>query len=310
MSATYYIGVDGSGPSRAALRWGVRRAAERDAAVVLVNTVDEEWGLVGRDAAAAAEAQARELLAEESDRVSALHTGIRLTTRIVHGGTAWALAALPSPEDLLIVGTHKTGFLRGRVLGSRSVQIASAARCSVAIVPDTTLDSRHDVVVGVDGTEGCLAAVRQGALEADRLDQDLLLVYAPPAALRSDSSRSELSRATTNRADPVDDRSSQTARLMHNAAAVAAATSSRITVRRRVARRDPAEALLDASFDAALLILGVSSRHGENTLIGSVTHDVLMNINVPVLIARGTAVSGGSASLASPASVIGAPSVQ
>ncbi|MGO4782228.1 universal stress protein [Cryobacterium sp. W22_MBD10_FK3] len=293
MSATYYIGVDGSGPSRAALRWGVRRAAERKAAVVLVNTVDDEWGLVGRDAAADAERQARDLLLEESARVADLQTGVPLTTRIVHGGTAWALAKLPSPEDLLIVGTHKTGFLRGRVLGSRSVQIASAARCSVAIVPDTTLDSRHDVVVGVDGSDGCLSAVRMGAQEADRLDQDLLLVYAPPGLPRSESSRTESG----------EERSPQTARLMQNAAAVAASTASRITVRRRVAHRDPAEALLDASFDAALLILGVSARHGETTLIGSVTHDVLMNINVPVLIARGVAASSDAPSYASTASV-------
>ncbi|MCU1446776.1 universal stress protein [Cryobacterium sp.] len=286
MTATYYIGVDGSGPSRAALRWGVRRAAERTAAVVLVNTVDDEWGLVGRDAAADAERQARELLVEESERVQALHTGVPLSTRIVHGGTAWELARLPQPEDLLIVGTHKTGFLRGRVLGSRSVQIASAARCSVAIVPDTTLESRHDVVVGVDGSDGCIAAVRIGAQEADRLDQDLLLVYAPPG-----------------RSDAVDERNPHTARLLMSAAAVATATADRITVRRRVAHRDPAEALLDASFDAALLVLGVSARHGDHALIGSVTHDVLMNINVPVLIARGTGSISDAAALAATANV-------
>jgi nucleotide-binding universal stress UspA family protein len=271
MNATYYIGVDGSGPSRAALRWGVRRAAERGAAVVLVNTVDDEWGLVGRDAAADAERQAVALLGEESARVAALGTGVPLTTRVVHGGTAWELARLPRPEDLLIVGTHKTGFLRGRVLGSRSVQIASAAKCSVAIVPDTTLDSRHDVVVGVDGSDGTFAAVRAGAREADRLDQDLLLVYAP-----------------SGRSDAAEERDPQSARLLLSAATVASATADRITVRRRVAHRDPAEALLDASFDAALLILGVSNRHADHALIGSVTHDVLMNINVPVLIARGT----------------------
>jgi len=282
MTATYYIGVDGSGPSRAALRWGVRRAAGRDATVVLVNTVDDEWGRIGRDAAADAEHQAKELLAEESDRVQALHTGVALSTRIVHGGTAWELARLPRPEDLLIVGTHKTGFLRGRVLGSRSVQIASAARCSVAIVPDTTLESRHDIVVGVDGTDGCLPAVQMGAQEASRLDQDLLLVYAPGA-----------------RADAADDHNPQSARVLLTAAAVASATEPRITVRRRVAHRDPAEALLDASFDAALLILGVSTRHGERALIGSVTHDVLMNINVPVLIARGTGTTNSSGALTS-----------
>jgi nucleotide-binding universal stress UspA family protein len=284
MTSTYYIGVDGSGPSRAALRWGVRRAAERGAAVVLVNTVDDEWGLVGRDAAAAAERQARELLAEESERVAALRSGVTLTTRIVHGGTAWELARLPQPEDLLIVGTHKTGFLRGRVLGSRSVQIASAARCSVAIVPDTTLESRRDVVVGVDGSDGCLPAVTVGAAEADRLDQDLLLVYAPPG-----------------QPEASDERSPHTTRILFEAALVAANTAPGITVRRRVAHRDPAEALLDASFDAALLILGVSTRHADHALIGAVTHDVLMNINVPVLISRGTGQVADSAALASAA---------
>jgi len=303
VTATYYIGVDGSGPSRAALRWGVRRAAERNASVVLVNTVDDEWGLVGRDAAAQAERQAKELLAEESSRVTALRTGVDLSTRIVHGGTAWALARLPNPEDLLIVGTHKTGFLRGRVLGSRSVQIASAARCSVAIVPDTTLDSRQNVVVGVDGTSGSLPAVRLGAQEADRLGQDLLLVHAPPGAQRSDSARSEPARSEYSRGEQTDDRSPQTVRLMQHATAVATSTASGITVRRRVAHREPAEALLDASFDAALLILGVSNRHGEATLIGSVTHDVLMNINVPVLIARGAAATQEFPELVSSATV-------
>jgi nucleotide-binding universal stress UspA family protein len=296
MTATYYIGVDGSGPSQAALRWGVRRAAERGAGVVLVNTVDDEWGLVGRDAAAAAEQQARALLAEESDRVAAGHPGVTLTTRIVHGGTAWELARLPRPEDLLIVGTHKTGFLRGRVLGSRSVQIASAARCSVAIVPDTTLESRHDVVVGVDGSDGCLPAVRIGAQEADRLDQDLLLVYAPPPAAGPHA-------APAGRGEVSDERSPHNVRVLSEAALVAADTAARITIRRRVAHRDPADALLDASFDAALLVLGVSERHGDHPLIGSVTHDVLMNINVPVLISRGTGSVARSASLATAASV-------
>jgi nucleotide-binding universal stress UspA family protein len=300
MTATYYIGVDGSGPSQAALRWGVRRAAAHGAGVVLVNTVDDEWGLVGRDAAAAAEHQARALLAEESDRVASLQAGVTLTTRIVHGGTAWELARLPRPEDLLIVGTHKTGFLRGRVLGSRSVQIASAARCSVAIVPDTTLESRHDVVVGVDGSDGSLAAVRIGAQEADRLDQDLLLVYAPQHTAPPPTA---LPNALPRRGEALDDRSPHSARVLSEAALVAADSAARITVRRRVAHRDPADALLDASFDAALLVLGVSARHGDHPLIGSVTHDVLMNINVPVLISRGAGATTGFASLAAAARV-------
>lgn len=272
---TYYVGVDGSGPSRAAVRWGLRRAAERDAAVVFVHVVDDEWGLVGHDYAEEAERRAVELLDAEVTCARALADGPNVSTRILHGSPSWELAGLPTSDDLLIIGTHRTGFLRGRVLGSRSVQIASAARSSVAIVPDTTFDSRRGVVVGVDRFDGSMPAVARGAQEAERLGQELLLVHAPPSLARTPGSADVLE--STEAAQ----------RLLLNAAAMAAAAAPGITVHRRVARRPPAEALLDASSDASLLVLGVSHpRHGTQTLIGSVTHDVLMNINVPVLIAR------------------------
>jgi nucleotide-binding universal stress UspA family protein len=275
----YFIGVDGSGPSRAALRWGLHRAAEDGSPVVLVHVVDDEWGLVGHDYAEDAERQADALLAEEAANAGALAAGVEIRTRVLHGSPWWELAGLPDAEDLLIIGTHKTGFLRGRVLGSRSVQVASAARSSVAIVPDAVIEARRGVVVGVDRFDGSIPAVARGAREALRLGQELLLVHAPPTPPRAQGA-AELP-ASTEAAQQV----------LVNAAAAATAAAPGVTVHRRLVRRAPAEALLDTSYDAALLVLGVSHpRQGAQSLIGSVTHDVLMNINVPVLIARG----GGS----------------
>lgn len=275
MSGDYFIGVDGSGPGRAALRWGMQRAAEHGAAVVLVHVVDDEWGLVGQDYAEEALRQTVALLAEEAGNAHAIADGVDISTRILHGSPSWELAGLPSPGDLLIIGTHKTGFLRGRVLGSRSVQMVSAARSSVAIVPDSATSSRRGVVVGVDRFDGSMPAVARGAREAMSLGQELLLVHAPPSPPRT--ARSADLPASTEAAQL----------LLANAAAAASAAAPGVVVHRRLVHRAPAEALLDASYDASLLVLGVSHpRSATQTLIGSVTHDVLMNINVPVLVAR------------------------
>ena len=289
MTATYYLGVDASEPSRAAVRWGLRRAVERNAAVELVHVVDDEWGQLGHSYAQEANRRATELLADELTSALVLNPALRISTRMLRGGPSWELAALPTPDDLLIIGTHKTGVLHGRVLGSRSVQIASAARSSVAIVPDTPHETRRGVVVGVDRFEGSTSAVACAAWEAQELGQDLLLVHAQPN--RTGSAEAQGTPDAQGKAEDQGSAHTEAGdegqRLLLAAAEIAAVTAPSVTVRRHSARSLPAEALLDASHDASLLVLGVSHpRRDGQALIGSVTHDVLMNINVPVLIAR------------------------
>ncbi|MDJ0322557.1 universal stress protein [Cryobacterium sp. PH31-AA6] len=271
---TCYVGADGSGPSRAAIRWALARAAGDGSTVVLVHVVDDEWGLLGGGYAAEAERRGRDVLDVELAEAGRRHAGVDVGARVVRGSPAWTLAGLPTAHDLLVIGTHKTGFLHGRVLGSRSVQMASAAACSVAVIPDTTFDTRRGVVVGVDRFEGSAAAVVRGAREAARLGQELLLVHAPPVSHPLPSADLPGTTGTAQH-------------LLADAADLAAQTAPDVAVRRRVVRREPAEALLDAGNGASLLVLGISHPHAiTRSVIGSVTHDVLMNITVPVLVAR------------------------
>jgi nucleotide-binding universal stress UspA family protein len=243
--------------------------------VVLVHVVDDEWGLLGPDYAREAERRAGNLLAQEITAVKA-HAGLKIGALVLHGSPAWTLAAVPTSDDVLVVGTHKTGSQNGRVLGSRSVQIAAAAGCTVAVVPESTAEGRLGVVVGVDRFEGSTSAVIRGAREAHRLDQELLLVHAP----------SILGAGPGGAALPEPTRAA--AQVLQAAATLATATTPRRAgAPPRLVNRPPAEALLDPGSEAALLVLGVSPpRPVTQSVIGSVTHDVLMNINVPVLIAR------------------------
>ncbi|HSP51511.1 MAG TPA: universal stress protein [Cryobacterium sp.] len=272
--STYYVGFDGSDPSRSAIRWALARAEADGSPVILVHVVDDEWGLLGPDYAREAERRAGSLLAQEVTAAQT-HAGLKIGALVLHGSPAWALAAVPTSGDVLVVGTHKTGTLHGRVLGSRSVQIAAAAACTVVVVPEPTVTGRRGVVVGVDRFEGSTSAVIRGAREAHRLGQELTLVHTP-SILGAEPGAAALPEST---------RAAE--QVLEAAARLATATTPGVLVRPRLVHEPPAEALLNAGSEAALLVVGVSHpRPVTQSVIGSVTHDVLMNITVPVLVAR------------------------
>jgi len=270
------VGIDGSGPSDAALRWAVTRAVTCSMPLVLVHVIEDEWGLVGGDFAKEAMFAGEAVLQSAQESVRELSSTVRLSARILHGGPVWELAHSGQPDDILVVGTHKTGFLQGRVLGSRSVSIASTARCSVMVVPAGQAHTRHGVVAGVVWAPGLDRAVQSAAREAVRINEPLMLVHASP--VRSDG-----------QVDP--EAVSRRRELLQRATDVAVAAAPEVAVHTRVSSRKPADALLDASRDATMLVLE-PSRHTDPaaSLIGSTTHAVLMNINSPVLVARNDAV--------------------
>jgi nucleotide-binding universal stress UspA family protein len=272
----YLVGVDGSGPSDAALKWAVTRAVSQSVPLVLVHVIEDEWGLAGSDFAREAMFAGEAVLQDAQERVRDLSATVPLSARILHGSPVWELAHTCAPDDLLVVGTHKTGFLHGRVLGSRSVSVAGTAPCSVMVVPVGESITRHGVVAGMVWAEGLDRAVSAAAREADRIDEPLTLVHASPP--RPDAAE-----------DP--ETVSRQRDLMRRAVDAARSVAPDVTVHTRVSSRQPAEALLDASHYATMLVLEPSRRNGPAaSMIGSTTHGVLMNINSPVLIARSAAI--------------------
>jgi nucleotide-binding universal stress UspA family protein len=255
------VGVDGSGPSGAALTWAIAHSARSGSDIVIHHVVDDEWGQVGASFAQDETHAGERILLEALDQCRLAGRSAR--TALSHGSPAWELAAAGRPGDILVVGTHKTGYLRGRVLGTRSIVVASVAQCSVVIVPEDNLSHRHGIVVGVAAGTQSHAAIIAGAEEALRLRQELSLIHAGSE-------------------DGSDGRT-----LLSEAANLAATAAPGITIRRRVAQRRPSEALLDASRSALLLVLGTSRIDPDRAgFIGSVTHEVLLNLNAPVMVAR------------------------
>jgi nucleotide-binding universal stress UspA family protein len=259
MSERYVVGIDGSGPSDAALEWAVQRAVRDGRSVVLAHVDD------GPEVDDLQRGEGRDLLGTRTERMRRLHPNVRFEPVLAHGSPVWELARITRRDDVLVIGTHKTGYLNGRVMGSRSVQIAMATDCNVAVIPAIDLRFRRGVVVGIDRPETAMSLGRIAAQEAEDRHDDLLLVHCSI----------ETGGALAGFDLPI-------------SVAVEAAQlySSSLRTRTRVTERQAAAALLDSARGKALLILGPGSLDPSRSPLGSVMHDVLLNANAPVLIAR------------------------
>lgn len=261
MYTRYVVGVDASSPSRAALDWAASRARAEGVPLLLVHVEEPEAGMMGQEYARADVRAGAELLADLAAPLA--DAGLEVTVSLREGQVAWALAQAAEPSDLLVIGTHKTGFLHGRVLGSRSVQIAAMAPCSVAVIPDIDGRFRRGVVVGVDEREDAVTVAGEAAAEASARGERLSVIRAigPAGGDGGDLLRSA----------PV---------------SAVRASYPGLVVQTRESRRAPAEALLDAARDKALLVIGPGAADHAGTVIGTTLHDVLLNVNAPVLVVR------------------------
>lgn len=265
MGETLIVGADGSGPSRAAIDWAIARAASLDADVELVHVIDERWlGLQGapdsevRDHGAA-------VLAAELNRIRILPTGPVVTGRVVVGLPSKALMDASVDADLLVIGTHKTGFTYGRAFGSKFSSLASQSRCAVAFIPEMFGRTRRGVAAVADARNGGLHAIEFATAEAVRTGQDLALI----AAWEGDSF---VRRRTDSRAVSL-----------ATATSAARDFDARVSVRTRMSDSAMSDALITASTSASVLVLARPGTAPDDQTLAT-NHDVLANISSPVIV--------------------------
>lgn len=268
------VGVDGSTPSRRAVEWGVRRAASTGSDVLLVHVVDDDPNALR--SIGGGRSDARRFVEREVEHAGSLDRGVTVRGELRVGSPMRELSAAAAGAELVVVGTHKTGFVHGKVFGSRSLQLAGGSSVPVAVIPESPVNARHGIVAGVDESPASAAAIEFAAAEARHTRQPLTLLRAWGWA-----------EGIRDKPDPQqrlhDDRSDAVAQGLLATAALSAGDNT--VAYRRVVHRPPAEALTAAAASAALLVLGSSRRSGpERMMLGSVSHDVLLNIAGPTII--------------------------
>lgn len=272
------VGIDGTSAGRAAMRWGLERAARLHLDVDLVHVVDDGWGAVGEQSLQELHPEVDDLLRASLDFAREVAPGVRVTARLLTGDPMVELAEASRYAEIVVVGTNKTGFIHGRAFGSRGLQLAGMARRPVAVIPESSFGSRSGVIVGVADSEAGRAAIAFGAAEAESSRQPLTFIRGLGDGVRAPHS----SAASVANGEPVAPAADNQPVELAKALGFTGPTRSRSI------ERPAAEALVDAASMSQLLVLGSSRRHGAAlAALGPVCHDVLLNIASPTVIVHG-----------------------
>ncbi len=198
-----------------------------------------------------------------------------MTKRVLDVAPAEALVNESIAAELLVVGPHSTRPIHGLLLGSVTEHVLSQANCPVAVVHDATLEHRQRIVVGLDGSEcsrRALAwAIAQARLTDSTVEAVLAWEWAPTSGVYPYGPQEDtIEKAAERLLD------SELARLSAAAPPV---------VRGRLIHGHPAKVLLDASTEAAALVVG-NRRAGiaAGRMLGSVSQKVARHATVPVIV--------------------------
>ncbi|WP_233265589.1 universal stress protein [Leifsonia sp. AG29] len=283
----FIVGVDGSVPARAAIRWALARATSSGAPVSLVHVADDEWGAVGTRLIDEVDAGAKQRLREELEYARALAPDVAVDGELRTGSPMVELAAFSAPDRMLVVGTHKTGFHYGRAFGSRSLQLANLAVGPVAIIPESASRMRRGVVVGVDDTPAGGAAIDLAADLACDAHCELLTVRSSNAHVPFDVDSDDELRDWQLRRDD------EARGLLAAAVARARRRQPGIAIRSRVVRRPAGAALNELSRNAELLVIGDSRRpEAQQGSLGAVAYEVLLNLSSPTIVVHAPTPTG------------------
>lgn len=279
MTEKIMVAVDGRPAGDRAVAWTARRAARGDAAVTVFQAVDEPPRPIGTGEHRGAMHRVADRIAHAATAVLhevAPHTPVDCI--IVDGDIVDVLEDATRDVALLVVGTN--GWAGPLLPSTRAVRIAATAACPVVVVPDVSLDERRGVVVGIDGSESSAHALAFAAAEADATGQELtaLTTWRVPAYLGYDAGW------------PTDVASELAEYAEERAAIELAGLTTRypdLIVHRRVVEGSSAEALVAASGDANLVVVGSRGLgRVRRLLLGSVSQSLVQHARGPVAVVR------------------------
>lgn len=271
------VGIKDSTQSEAALIWAGRRAEQRSVPLTIVHVVDDRWLIEPSSWRDSFRRSGEKLLEAASARIGDLFN-IDVTTELLVGSVAASLGQYARNTSLMVVGSGSPHL--GGTLTDRALQIAGASEGPVAIVGAIDdYQDRHGVVVGVDGSEHSLKAVAFAAAEADRDGQELTVLHAynaPEPSTDAGLAPAELRRLINDQERLI---------LSETIAGLSVSYPDLPVKKVSEPHKEPVRALVEASVNARLLVLGSRGRGGfSRMLLGSTVHGVLTHMACPTIV--------------------------
>jgi nucleotide-binding universal stress UspA family protein len=310
--ARVVVGVDGSEPSTAALRWAATEAWLRDVELEVLAAYHARAGgegpagggegpagggegPAGGGGASAGGARAGGAEVPENTqssataiaeaavveaRVIAPHATIRANA--VPGPAASALIAASRDASLVVVGNRGRGGLRSLLLGSVSVQVAVHAPAAVVVVRGRGNRAYGPIVAGFDGSASAEVALGMAFEEAAVRRRGTLVAVT--------AYQSPLSPCAVSAAPLTFDDDRHEWALRRELIRQLARWRDKyptVTVANAIAKGSAAAVLIEHSRAAQLIVVGTRGHGGvAGVLLGSVGQQLLHHSDCPVLIAR------------------------
>jgi len=132
------VGVDGSGSSKAALRWAIRQAKLTNSSLdaVIVWQPPYVFGFAALVDGVDFEGIATRVLTQALAEASSLEPDVRIHPLVTEGDAAGELVCAAEGADLLVVGSRGHGGFSSAVLGSVSLHCVLHAHCPVLVLRD------------------------------------------------------------------------------------------------------------------------------------------------------------------------------
>ncbi|WP_062433644.1 universal stress protein [Herbidospora daliensis] len=274
------VGVDGSATSLAAVEWAADDAARRGAWLRIVHVVDRSpYELADSPELDAALADvACRIMSEAEKAARDRRPGLPMRLENVEGRPADVLRRLADESAGLVLGSRGMGRTAGSILGSVSMQVAGHATGPVIIVREPPGRRAGEVVVGLDDTADCPAPISYAFEQADLHGAEIRALHAWSLPTHPYAPEIEFDLNAVR------------------AGQRAVATSQLATFRTRYPQlpvfddlrsAHPVEALVDASREADLVVVGSHGRGRAGSMVmGSVSRRVLRHARCPIAVVR------------------------
>lgn len=291
MSHPVVAGIDGSERSLAAADWAAREALLRGVPLCLVHALPPlPDAAVPVPAAETLQRLGEHILHRAIADLGARYPDLQARGEQAAGAPAMALLAAAGEAGLLVVGARGSGGFDGLAVGSVALHVSAAAACPVVLVPERPVEGIGDgtrrtrdtpqVVAGVDARRPVgevlefafsaaemrgarLRVVQAWALPAEAVSPQKLFVTEEDRATWEDQEVLRLSDALRTWQDKYGE----------------------VTTSTDVVLLHPAQALLNASRGAELLVVGRrAGRPAAEGRMGPVTHAVLHHARCPVAV--------------------------
>lgn len=275
-------GVDGSAAARAAVAWAADDAMRMREPLRIVHALNRDpyryWTIHASLDQDTLLHMAQTMVSEAADLARERQPHIEVSTEIVEGAAAPVLREQAKAATEIVIGSRGLGGFTGALLGSASMNVAGKAHCPVVVVRPEQGSARGEVVVGLDDAPECKSALEFAFQQAELRGSPLRAIHAwqPPVQLY----------APQINYDPDD------ITAAHRQAAAARVARFRqahpgVEVIEDVRRAHPVDALVAASAQAALVVVGSHGRGGiRSALLGSVGHGVLHHARCTVAVVR------------------------